>query len=380
MQICVFTCSRSEYSLLFPIMKEIEKNESLSLQLAVTGTHLLPDFGMSKNIIKENGFNIDLEIQIPQYEDTLEFQTEVASSVLKELGENLKKLKADMLLVLGDRYEVLPAVYAAFLLNLPIAHIHGGDLSGNIDNSIRFAISRLSHVHFCATELSAKRLKKIGEEEWRIHVVGSPSIDNVKNVPKEENKIRKKFGIPLDKEFLLVVLHPETGGENKFQENCVKITLDAIKELKQETVFIYPNYDYGSSQITNEIKKLETVEWFHILKNVPHTDYINLLRSCFLLVGNSSSGIIEASAIKKPVINLGNRQDGRERAGNVIDLPFDKNIIVNTIKKLREDKNSYFKYTNTKNIYGEGNSAQKIVKVLENIKINQKLLKKHIIL
>jgi len=116
------------------------------------------------------------------------------------------------------------------------------------------------------------------------------------------------------------------------------------------------------------------------LKNVPHTDYINLLRSCFLLVGNSSSGIIEASEIKKPVINLGNRQDGRERAGNVIDLPFDKDTIVNTIKKLQKDKNSYLKYTNTKNIYGEGNSAQKIVKILESIKVDQKLLKKHIIL
>ena len=212
MKVGVFTDSRSEYSHLYHLMKEIQKHKELELKTIVTGMHLLEKYGYSKKIIEQDGFQIDYEIEMLEYDYNTSFMTEVSGRIISALGKIFQEGEINLLVVLGDRFETLAAVTAAFLSNIPVAHIAGGDLSGNIDDSIRHAITKLSHIHFCLTEKSAERVRMLGEEEWRIHTIGSPSLDYIfsKDGLLSEKDIREKYGLE-DKFYLLVVQHPETG-------------------------------------------------------------------------------------------------------------------------------------------------------------------------
>jgi len=379
MKVGVFTDARSEYSHLFYTMKEITKREKLELITIVTGMHLLEKFGYSKQIIENDGFTIDYEISVPEFRETTSYMTEISGKIITELGKIFEENKIEILLILGDRFETLAAATAAFLSNIPIAHIAGGDLSGNIDDSIRHAITKLSHIHFCLTKASAERVKKLGEEDWRINIVGSPSLDYVfdKNILLKEDEIRKKFNIQTNNPYFLILLHPETGFKKLENLNDqIHTIMSVLKELQIDTIFIYPNYEMGGDLIIKEIEDAKKHNWIKVYKNLPTEEYLSLLKYSFLIMGNSSSGIIESSALGIPSINLGTRQKNRERDVNVIDLPFEKELIINTIRRLLDDENYYSEKSKTKGIYGKGNTAIKICDILEKVKIDMELLNK----
>lgn len=379
MKVGIFTAARSEYSHLYPIMKEIKKNNNLSLKIIVSGMHLLDAFGRTVEQIENDGFTIDYKIPVPEYEDNNEYMSQIAGLITSQLGKILRKEKIDVLLLLGDRFETLAAAFAAFLFNIPICHIAGGDLSGNIDDSLRHAITKLSQIHFCLTERSKKRVLQLGEESWRVHVVGSPTIDyiNIQGGLLSKEEVYKSFSLALNCSYIVLIQHSETGFNSEgAQTDQILSSLDAIKELDKETIIIYPNYDTGGSKIIKELEKLEKLSKIRIYKNLPTKTYLSLLKYCSVLIGNSSSGIIETSAFSIPAINLGSRQKNRERDRNVIDIPYDKNMIVDIVNRILTDEKYRAELSKTSKIYGDGQTAKKICKVLQTLEIDKRLLTK----
>jgi len=377
-KICVVTGSRSEYGIFQLILKKIEESEKLDLLLLVTGIHLLKKYGNTINFIKKDGFSITKII--PMYEENDYKYDSLGNAVgnaIINFTEALNELKPDLLLVIGDRYEPLTAVIAASTLSIPIAHIHGGDnvFKGQVDEQIRHAITKFAHIHFPATPKSYRRIILMGEEEWRIHMVGSPSIDMIykeKLLSKEE--ICNKYGLNISEKIILCVQHPNVFESEQAGEQ-MKITLQVLKDLKLQTITTYPNNDPGSHLIIKEIEDHREIPYFKLFKNLERKDYLSLLKNADLLVGNSSSGLIESPIFKLPVVNLGNRNKGRESAENVINVPHDYIEIRKAIIKGLSDE---FKKNcqKVKNPYGDGKASERIVKILEELEINKELLVK----
>jgi len=295
-----------------------------------------------------------------------------------KMAGTLERRRPDILLLLGDRAEMLAGATAASYMGIAIAHLHGGEVSGGVDEPVRHAISKLAHVHFPATENSAKRLIKMGEDPLRIFIVGAPSLDTILNekLPKQ-SKLAKKYGLDLSKPILLVLQHSiVTEADDAAAQ--IKETLNAIVGLKQQTILIYPNADAGGRRMIRVIKKYEKYPFLKSFRSIPYTDYLGLMRMASVLIGNSSSGIIEAPSFHLPVVNIGTRQKGRERSTNVIDVGYDRREIVKAVKKALHDGKFRAKVNKCKNPYGDGNASQRIVKVLSKIEITPKLLQKRI--
>ena len=373
-QICIVTGTRAEYSYLKIIIKKIINSRKLSLSLIVTGMHLLEEYGYTIDLIKKD--NIPITKIIPMYNENDSSNSAlgkaVGSSIIK-FTEVLIELKPDVLLVLGDRYEPLVAAIAASTLKIPIAHIHGGDVSGTVDESLRHAITKLSHIHFPASPKSAKRIELMGEEKWRINMVGSTTIDNIlheKLLSKQE--ICKEFELNESERIALCVQHPNVY-ESEIAGEQMKITLQVLRDLNLQVIIIYPNNDIGSELIIEVIKEFETHPKFRIFKNIQRRIYLSLLRNVDVLIGNSSSGLIESPIFKIPVINIGDRNKGRETAENVIDVIHDYDEIKNAIKKALSKE--FRDLCNIiKNPYGDGKASERIVKILEDLKIEKKIL------
>lgn len=373
-QICIMTGTRAEYGYLKIIIEKIINSKKLSLSLIVTGMHLLKEYGHTIDLIQKD--NIPITKIIPMYDENDSSNSAlgkaVGSSIIK-FTESLIELKPDVLLVLGDRYEPLVAAIAASTLKIPIAHIHGGDVSGTIDESLRYAITKLSHIHFPASSKSAKRIELMGEEKWRIHMVGSTTIDNIlheKLLNKQE--ICKEFELNESEKIALCVQHPNVY-ESEIAGEQMKITLQVLRDLNLQVIIIYPNNDIGSELIIEEIKKYKAHPKFKIFKNIQRKIYLSLLKNVDFLIGNSSSGLIESPIFKLPVVNIGDRNKGRETADNVIDVIHDYDEIKNAIKKaLSKDFRDLCKIV--KNPYGDGKASERIVRILEDLKIEKKLL------
>ena len=375
-RICVVTGTRSEYGILRLLLKRILKSEKLELLLIVTGMHLLKKFGNTISQIIEDKIPISKEIPMYIENDDNEVNLgKAVGNVIKTFTEVFFELKPDLLLILGDRYEPFAAVIAASTLSIPIAHIHGGDnvFRGQIDEQIRHAITKFAHIHFPATQKSAKRIELMGEEKWRIHMVGSPSIDMIYQ-EKLLNKIEicKKFNLDSKKPLILCIQHPYVF-ESKQTGEQMRNTLNALKEMGLQTIIIYPNNDPGFELIIKEIETSRKYNNFKIYKNLDRTDYLSLLKNSNLLIGNSSSGIIETPIFKLPTINIGDRNRGRETAENVINVPSNYRKIKEAVKLALSDD---FKKSSekVKNPYGDGNASERIVKILENLKIDKNLL------
>ena len=373
-QICIVTGTRAEYSYLKIIIKKIINSKKLSLSLIVTGMHLLEEYGYTIDLIKKD--NIPITKIIPMYNENDSSNSAlgkaVGSSIIK-FTEVLIELKPDVLLVLGDRYEPLVAAIAASTLKIPIAHIHGGDVSGTVDESLRHAITKLSHIHFPASPKSAKRIELMGEEKWRINMVGSTTIDNIlheKLLSKQE--ICKEFELNESERIALCIQHPNVY-ESEIAGEQMKITLQVLRDLNLQVIIIYPNNDIGSELIIEVIKEFETHPKFRIFKNIQRRIYLSLLKNVDFLIGNSSSGLIESPIFKVPVINIGDRNKGRETAENVIDVIHDYDEIKNAIKKALS-KEFRALCNIIKNPYGDGKASERIVKILEDLKIEKKIL------
>lgn len=375
-KVCVITGSRAEYGLLSPVMRTIQEHPELELCVIATGMHLMERFGLTLNEIKKDGFRIDAEVKVSEKDGiTASFGEAVIG-----ISTAIDKINPDFVLVLGDRFEALAGAIVGATNNIPVAHVHGGDktTSGHIDESIRFAITKFAHIHFVATNESKSRVTQLGEEAFRIYQVGSPAIDVIlcKKL-KPAPFIAKQFNLNLNKPILVVLQHPVSIEADQSETQMGK-TLLAIKEFGAQTIIIYPNSDSGSIDMIKKIEEHRNLPNIQIHKNIGHEFYLGLLKIVSVLVGNSSSGIIEAPSFKLPVVNVGSRNVGREHAENVIFVDYDSEQILSAIKKALFDEGFKQKVNNCTNPYGDGNASNRIVEILSTIPIDKKLLKKQI--
>lgn len=379
--IAVVTGTRAEYGILKPLLEKIKKSDNLDLKLIVTGMHLLKDHGNTIAEIKADGFKVAGVVEM--YDNAIDDSRHHSLALAKGVAgfTNLFfNLKPDMLVVFGDRLEPLAATLASIGLSLPVAHIHGGDKtdSGHIDESIRHALSRFSHLHFTATLGHVGRLIKMGEEPRRIFRVGALGLDSIVNQEiTDKKRLFKKLNLATDKKTMVCVFHPlytEIAAAGKQMEEI----LQAVKFFKLQTVVIYPNNDSGSSEIIKEIKKNENISFIKIFANLKHGDYVSLLARADVLIGNSSSGIIEALSLGLPAVNIGLRNVGREHGENVIFTKVRKNEIIKAIRKALYEKDFKKQVAKSKNPYGEGKTSARIVKILAKVKIDKSLLQKKI--
>lgn len=378
--ICVVTGTRAEYGLLKLIIQKIDESKALKLSLLVTGMHLLKKYGETIKIIKKDG--IPIAKIIPMYEkgkNKVDDLGKALGNAVINFTKALSELNPDILLVLGDRYEPLSAVLAASTLNIPIAHIHGGDRAflGQVDEQIRHAITKFANIHFPVSPKSAERIKLLGEEDWRIYMVGSPGIDMIyKEKLFNKKEVCKELGLEAKEKIVLCVLHPYTF-EWKESGNQMALLLKILKEFNLQTIILYPNNDPGSDLIIKEIKTYEGFPIFKVFKNLDRKIYLSLLKNIDLLIGNSSGGIIESPIFHLPVVNIGDRNRGRETGENVINVPYEYSEIVNAINKGLSENFKHF-CKNVKNPYGDGKTAERIVKTLEDLQIDKKLLIKRL--
>ena len=380
-KICVVTGTRAEYGLLKNIMRRIDESDDLDLQLIVTGMHLVPEFGHSIDIIRADGFKIDLEVPLVIEGNGKATMAQSIGFGIINLTLAYEVLNPDVVLILGDRFEIFAAATAAAYSGRVVAHIHGGDkLQAGYDEYSRHAITKISHIHFPATQKSAERIQKLGEEPSRIFIVGSPSIESIISIKyASKEKTFHKFQLDLQKNLILFVLHPlSTDPEGACNE--MKIALESIVELSDQIIIIYPNVDPGSKDMIKILHSYESKypEKIKSYTNLPYEDYLHLLKYCNVLVGNSSSGIIEAPSFHIPVINIGPRQKGRERADNIIDVPFKKDQISDALIRALNDEKFIHIVQNCANPYGEGKTSGIVCSVLRDIKIDSSLLVKSI--
>jgi UDP-hydrolysing UDP-N-acetyl-D-glucosamine 2-epimerase len=293
-----------------------------------------------------------------------------------KLAENIKDIKPDIILILGDRAEMLAAAIVGAYLMIPVAHIHGGDVSSTVDETVRHAITKLSHVHLAATKKAAKRIIKMGEGSWRVHRVGAPGLDKILSKDLiSKNEISKKYNLDVSRPVLLVVQHPVTA-EVEDAQRQIRETMEAIRELGYQAVVIYPNADTGGRRMIEVIRRYGKRPFIKIYKSIPHEDYLGLMKISSAMIGNSSSGIIEAPSFHLAAVNIGTRQEGRERAKNIIDVDYSKNKIKSAIIKALYDKKFKEKVKRCKSPYGEGKAGERIAVILSGLKINGRLLQK----
>ena len=373
--VIVTTGTRADYGILRPILDEIKNSKKLDLKLIVTGSHFLKEYGMTVNQIKKDGYQITAKIPImPKIDSKFEL-TKILGECIVEFSKIFEKLKPDINIIFGDRDEMLASAIAAYHMNILNAHIHGGDKSGGLDEYTRHAITKLSNIHFAATKKSYNRILRMGEKSQNIFHTGSPSIDElVSNKITKINELKKKYGDEIINNEILLVQHSVTT-EIDDVENQINETLKAIIKLQKKTIIIGANIDSGNQIIHKKIKQIiGKYNFINFYPTLPRNDFLGLLQNCRVLVGNSSSGIIEASFFKKPVVNIGIRQNFREKGPNVIDVKqFTEKSICNAIEKALKSKK-----LKQSSIYGKGNAAKKIIKHLEEIKLNTKLLQKQI--
>jgi len=377
-KISITTGTRSEYGILRELIKEISKSKKLELYLLVTGMHLSKKFGYTINEIKKDKIPIHAKIKmIPSGNTPYDMSVSLGKGIVG-FSKIFKKIKPDLNVVLGDRDEALASALAASHMNIPNAHIHGGEISQGIDEYNRHAITKISNIHFAATKKSKERIIKMGENRRNVILTGSPSIDEIKmSKISSKHELEKKYLVDLDRPLFLLIQHPVT---TEFEKSGlqIKMTLDALSKLKNQTIAILPNSDAGNQQIINQLRIFsKKCNFLKVFPNLPRNDYLGFLRYCSALIGNSSSGLIEGSYLHTPVVNIGIRQLGREKDVNVIDVPiFSKSLILNALKKSLKKKNKKIKNSS---IYGTGNASKKIVQYLETIPINPQMIRKKLV-
>tara|TARA_B100001750_G_scaffold243610_1_gene259219 strand:- start:1203 stop:2348 length:1146 start_codon:yes stop_codon:yes gene_type:complete len=376
-KILVSTGARSEYGILRLLLKEIQKSKKLKLILIVTGSHLSKKHGYTINEIKKDGFKIDSIIRLSHFRDkNVDVSTTIGDYVIN-FSKIFQKFKPDINFIIGDRDEMLASAIAASHMNIINAHLAGGDKSGGIDEYNRHAITKLSNIHFANTVNSKKRIIRMGEDPKYVFLTGSPVIDDIfsKKIT-EKSALEKKLGVKIMGNEIILIQHPVTT-QPKQTDMQITNTLNAIASLKIPTFAIGPNLDSGYKKI---FKKLQTFskkyKFLEVHGSFSRPDFLGLLKNCGILVGNSSSGIIEASCFSIPVINIGIRQKGREGDKKVIEVnDFQHGLIRKAILKAQKMKNDH--KLRIKSIYGDGKSSKRITKLLEK-KYPEKISQKYI--
>jgi UDP-N-acetylglucosamine 2-epimerase (non-hydrolysing)/GDP/UDP-N,N'-diacetylbacillosamine 2-epimerase (hydrolysing) len=364
-KICVITGSRSEYGILRPVLEEIRKSSKLILQILTTGSHLSPEYGLTYKEIENDGFTINEKVDILLSSNTKEGVCKSMGLALIGISSALVRLEPDLVLLLGDRYEILAAAETALTLRIPIAHIAGGDTTeGAIDESYRHAISKMANLHFVTNEDAAHRLKQLGENPEFIYNVGSPAIDNIKNVIKlKKPELEKTLDFEFKKINFLVTYHPVTASERNIEKSLNEL-LSALDEFKEEgIIFTYPNADNDSRIIISIIEEFtKTHKNAKFFTSLGMINYLSAIQICDVVIGNSSSGLYEVPSFNKWTVNIGARQKGRIRASSILDVDENANSISAAI---------HYALNNTlqdvKNPYGNGFASKKIVEQIEKL-------------
>jgi UDP-hydrolysing UDP-N-acetyl-D-glucosamine 2-epimerase len=365
-KICVVTGSRAEYGLLCPILIKIQESNKLELQLISTSSHHSTEYGLTYKQIENDGFTIDDKINNLFPSDSNSSIVKSTAKATSLLSDSFDRLEPDIVLLLGDRYETHASATAAMLMNIPIAHIHGGEVTeGAVDEQIRHSITKMSYLHFCSTETYRKRVIQMGEDPARVFYSGAPGIDNIKNLKLlTKNKLEKELNWKLTFKSALFTYHPVT-----LEESDVEIDLEVILSILEtfsfNILFTYANADSGGKVINQKIEEFCKIQpaRYKVVKSLGQIKYLSAMKYVDLLIGNTSSGIIEAASFRKPVVNIGDRQKGRLRGENVIDC---------NLKTLQESiklaLSSSFrnKIKNLNNIYGTGAAADIILDKLIN--------------
>jgi len=376
-KICFVTGTRAEYGLLYWLMKQVQVDPDLQLQIIVTGAHLSSEHGLTFNAIVEDGFTIDEKVEMLLSSDTA---VGVAKSIgLATIGfaDAFNSITPDLIILLGDRYELLAAAQAALVAAIPIAHIAGGDTTeGAYDEAIRHSITKMSHLHFVTNELSAKRVRQLGENLVHIYCVGYPGLDYIRKMSLlSKDDLEQDLGIKLGRRNFLITFHPATlsPGESANQFAALLQALESFEDNDTKFIITMPNADNEGRLLSKMAEQFcSTRDSAMFYKSLGQKRYLNLLVYVDLVLGNSSSGLYEVPSFKIPTINVGDRQKGRLKAVSVIDCHPDLEDIKNAI-----DKALSIDCSNAINPYGDGYSSERIIKVLREFEDYKVLLKKH---
>lgn len=378
-KISVLTTSRADYGLLYWLIEGIRRDKALSLQLIVTGSHLSKAFGYTLGQIRKDGFRpAALVPLLPKDDSGLAAATALARGT-EGFAKAFARLKPDILVMLGDRLELLSAASAAVALRVPIAHIHGGESSeGVLDEQVRHAVSKLSHLHFTAAQPYRRRLLQMGEDPRRVFNVGAPGLEYIRKTNfLGRAELERRIGLPLSSPLALVTLHPGTLAQNGKPDRTLESLLGAVDRADLRAVFTYANADAGGRSLNKRIESYvaRRKDRAAAVASLGQQGYLSLMRLCDVVVGNSSSGIIETPALKRPTVNIGGRQDGRLRAPSVIDCPGTPAAIA---KALARALSPGFRRTRCtgKSPYGAGGVASRIIRVLKSTPLGSGLLRK----
>lgn len=372
----VVTVSRSDYGIYAPLLKAIRGSADLELRLIVGGTHLSREFGLTVEGIVADGFEIAAQVDTLPASDEPAGLAEAAGKATTAFASALRRCRPDVLVVLGDRFEMLAAAFAALPQAIPLAHIHGGELTeGAIDDAFRHCITKLSHLHFVANETYARRVRQLGEEPWRVVVSGALSLDDLTTDLRSLEEIGARWHLRLTRPLLLVTYHPVTL-EPTHVETHVRELLEGLSSFEGSIVFTGTNVD-------THYRAVRAAIWRFVLahanasyvENLGRRDYTSLMALADAMIGNSSSGIIEAPTLGLPVVNVGIRQQGRIRAENVIDVADDAAQIATGIRRALEPAFRE-RLVGTRNPYGDGHATTRIIERLSTVPLDETLLAK----
>jgi len=371
----VVTVARSDYGIYLPLLRRIQQDPDLKLHLIVSGMHLSPEFGLTAEVIENDGFEIGERVETLLSSDTPEGIAKSMGLGTIGFAQAYTRLRPDILVVLGDRFEMHAAAVAALPFKIPVAHIHGGELTqGAIDDALRHSMTKLSHLHFVSADVHAKRVIQLGEEPWRVVTCGALSLDNLSATRLlHRGEFADRFGMTLPEKFLLVTYHPVTLEYEQTQRQAREL-LAALDTIDLPALFTMPNADTEGRAIRRLIKEfLSKHPNSKGIENLGTQGYFSAMALATAMVGNSSSGIIEAASFSLPVVNVGNRQQGRMRGKNVIDVGSTCAEILSGIKRAISSE-FRVSFGNVVNPYGKGHAAERIVDRLKTVKLTDKLL------
>jgi UDP-hydrolysing UDP-N-acetyl-D-glucosamine 2-epimerase len=375
-KIAVITSSRADYGHLYWPLRDLSQHPDVDLRIVVLGSHLSPEFGCTVQEIERDGFKIDARIECLLSSDSDVGMAKTTGVAMLSLADLLGQMRPDLLLLIADRYEMLAPASVALALRIPIAHIEGGEISeGAIDDAVRNALTKLSHIHFTSTDRARLRVIAMGEEEWRVHRAGAPSLDHLRRqIFLTKEQLESRLQIRLEDPAILVAYHPVTIARDTVEE--ADALFAALSSLPDQILFCYPNVDAGSRVLIERAKEVASSrKSSRVFVNLDPITYWSILKHVTLFLGNSSSGIMETASLALPTVNVGIRQQGRERARNVVDAAPETPAILEAIHNA---KGPEFRASlnGMSNPYGDGFAAEKIISVLTTVPLSTKLLMK----
>ncbi len=374
--IAVVTTSRADYSHLYWSLKDLQTHPDVDLKVIALASHLSPEFGSTVREIEADGFPIAAKLECLLSSDTDVGMAKSIGLGVLSLADTLGQMRPDLILLIADRYEMLAPASVALALRIPIAHIEGGEISeGAIDDAVRNALTKMSHIHFTSTELARQRVISMGEEPWRVHRAGAPSLDHLRRSRLlTRAELEEKLALDLTHPTILIAYHPVTILRDTTSEAAALFA--ALEQLTDQLIFCYPNADAGSRILIERTEAfLQNRSQGRLFVNLPAVTYWSLMQHVQLMLGNSSSGIMETGSFALPTVNVGLRQQGRERAVNVLDAQPNQQSILDKIHQAKSPA-SLESIRGMTNPYGDGHAAERIVKVLISLPPPEQLLMK----